>query len=54
MPSATPNDPGAASAVLAPPLCGVPLGTPPRSSLRFALSLPVSLGSRDGITRTGC
>jgi len=31
---------GAASGVLAPPSCGVPSGTPRRSSLRLPLSLP--------------
>src|SRR5881397_4083882 len=43
--AAAANDPGAASGVLAPPSCGVPLGTPRRSSLRFPLSLPGSSAS---------
>src|SRR2546428_8506619 len=38
--AAAANDPGAASGVLAPPSCGVPSGTPRRSSLRLPLSLP--------------
>jgi len=49
---APPNDTGATSAVLVPPLCGVPTGTPPRSSLRFTLSLPVSLGSLGTMARS--
>src|SRR2546428_12319685 len=48
--AAAANDPGAASGVLAPPSCGVPSGTPRRSSLRFPLSLPGSLAS----PATGC
>jgi len=51
MPAAA-NDPGAASGVLAPPSCGVPPGTPRRSSLRFPLSLPGSFASLDMITPT--
>jgi len=46
------NDPGAASGVLAPPSCGVPSGTPRRSSLRLPLSLPGSFASLTLITRT--
>src|SRR5947208_11294559 len=46
------NDPGAASGVLAPPSCGVPSGTPRRSSLRLPLSLPGSFASLTTITRT--
>src|SRR5204863_10108601 len=46
------NDPGAASGVLAPPSCGVPSGTPRRSSLRLPLSLPGSFASLAMITRT--
>src|SRR2546426_3715956 len=44
MPAAA-TDPGAASGVLAPPSCGVPSGTPRRSSLRLPLSLPGSFAS---------
>src|SRR2546427_426481 len=51
MPAAA-NDPGAASEVLAPPSCGVPSGTPRRSSLRFPLSLPGSFASLAMTTRT--
>src|SRR5438105_2234674 len=51
MPAAA-NDPGAASGVLAPPSCGVPSGTPRRSSLRFPLSLPGSFASLAMVTRT--
>jgi len=51
MPAAA-NDPGAASGVLAPPSCGVPQGTPRRSSLRFPLSLPGSFVSLAMITPT--
>jgi len=43
--AAAANDPGAASGVLAPPSCGVPSGTPRRSSLRLPLSLPGSFAS---------
>src|SRR5438093_12704362 len=43
--AAAANDPGAASGVLAPPSCGVPSGTPRRSSLRSPLSLPASFAS---------
>src|SRR5207253_2348074 len=46
------NDPGAASGVLAPPSCGVPSGTPRRSSLRLPLSLPGSFASLIKATRT--
>src|SRR5207248_2845924 len=38
--------------VLAPPSCGVPSGTPRRSSLRFPLSLPGSFASLAMVTRT--
>ncbi len=41
-----------AQGVLAPPSCGVPSGTPRRSSLRFPLSLPGSCASLAMITRT--
>src|SRR5438552_7162327 len=50
--AAAANDPGAASGVLAPPSCGVPEGTPRRSSLRFPLSLPGSFASLVMITPT--
>ena len=40
------------SGVLAPPSCGVPSGTPRRSSLRLPLSLPGSFASLTMITRT--
>ena len=50
--AAAANDPGAASGVLAPPSCGVPSGTPRRSSLRLPLSLPGSFASLTMITRT--
>src|SRR5438034_1221294 len=50
--SAPANDPGAASGVLASPSCGVPSGTPRRSSLRFPLSLPGSFASLAMVTRT--
>ncbi len=50
--AAAANDPGAASGVLAPPSCGVPSGTPRRSSLRLPLSLPGSFASLATITRT--
>src|SRR3989442_584841 len=43
---------GAASGVLAPPSCGVPSGTPRRSSLRLPLSLPGSFASLTMTTRT--
>src|SRR5207249_3342536 len=52
------NDPGerggsrAAEWLLAPPSCGVPSGTPRRSSLRLPLSLPGSFASLTTITRT--
>src|SRR5213592_4398983 len=48
--AAAANDPGAASGVLAPPSCGVPSGTPRRSSLRSPLSLPGSFASLTMIT----
>src|ERR671931_1028272 len=50
--AAAANDPGAASGVLAPPSCGVPLGTPRQSSLRLPLSLPGSFASLATITPT--
>ncbi len=50
MVAAAANDPGAASGVLAPPSCGVPSGTPRRSSLRLPLSLPGSFASLPTIT----
>src|SRR2546427_10338295 len=50
--AAAANDPGAASGVLAPPSCGVPSGTPRRSSLRLPLSLPGSFASLTMVTRT--
>src|SRR5439155_1180748 len=50
--AAAASDPGAASGVLAPPPCGVPSGTPRRSSLRLPLSLPGSFASLTMITRT--
>jgi len=49
--AAAANDPGergdsrAAKWLLAPPSCGVPSGTPRRSSLRLPLSLPGSFAS---------
>src|SRR6266704_4648640 len=49
--AAAANDPGAASGVLAPPSCGVPSGTPRRSSLRLPLSLPGSFASLAMTTR---
>src|SRR5438876_2408322 len=55
MPAAA-NGPGARGAsraarwLLAPPSCGVPEGTPRRSSLRFPLSLPGSFASLATIT----
>ena len=57
--AAAANDPGerggsrAARWLLAPPSCGVPEGTPRRSSLRFPLSLPGSFASLAMATRTG-
>src|SRR3989442_11618148 len=51
--AAAANDPGAASGVLAPPSCGVPSGTPRRSSLRLPLSLPGWFASLAMITRDG-
>src|SRR2546426_5756842 len=56
--AAAANDPGARGAsraarwLLAPPSCGVPSGTPRRSSLRLPLSLPGSFTSLTMITRT--
>src|SRR6059036_1999944 len=50
--AAAANDPGAASGVLAPPSCGVPSGTPRRSSLRLPLSLPGSFASLTMATPT--
>src|SRR5205823_3940280 len=50
--AAAANDPGAASGVLAPPSCGVPSGTPRRSSLRVPLSLPGSFASLTMATPT--
>src|SRR5436309_7060705 len=50
--AAAANDPGAASGLLAPPSCGVPSGTPRRSSLRLPLSLPGSFTSLAMVTRT--
>jgi len=54
------NDPGAASGAArqavslahARALCGVPAGTPSRSSLRYPLSLPGSSTSVAMLTRT--
>jgi len=56
--AAAANDPGergdsrAAKWLLAPPSCGVPSGTPRRSSLRLPLSLPGSFASLTMTTRT--
>jgi len=49
--SAAAHDPGAASGVLAPSSCGVPSGTPRRSSLRFVSREPQAVPELLKLTR---